>query len=344
MTDAADENPKADDEEPSTAGADAATTDLLEPSEEGDGTATAEAGAIPDELGVHRTLRADVWRQFRRHKGAVFGLILLSIITLSVMVGLFIYPNDPFALNVVDANQGASWDYPAGTDNLGRDTISRAMYGGRVSLSVGFAAMFFGLVIGVTVGVLAGFIRWLDAPLMRVTDLFLSLPLLPLLLVVVIFFREPMTERFGESMGIWLLVVLVIGATSWMQTARVVRGDVLAVKEEEFVLAAQSVGTGTRRIILRHVLPNVMSSIIVSAALGVATAILTESAISFLGLGFPADFPTWGRLLSDGRNYMQINIWRTIVPGGLISLVVLSVNFIGDGLRDALDPRLRSKG
>ncbi|MCL4114129.1 UNVERIFIED_CONTAM: hypothetical protein GTU68_040101 [Idotea baltica] len=129
-----------------------------------------------------------------------------------------------------------------------------------------------------------------------------------------------------------------------MQTARVVRGDVLAIKSEEFVLAARSVGTRTHRIIIRHILPNVVSSITVSAALGIAGAILTESAISFLGLGFPADFPTWGKELSDGRQYMSINIWRTIVPGALISLTVLSVNFIGDGLRDALDPKLRSNG
>jgi len=309
---------------------------------ESSGVEPALDAATPDELGEYRTLRSDAWRQFKRHKGAMFGLVLLTIITLAVLVGPFVYPSDPFELNVPDANQGASWDYPAGTDNLGRDVVVRAMIGGRVSLSVGFAAMLFGLVIGVLVGVLAGFITWLDGPLMRLTDLFLSLPLLPLLLVAVLFFREPMTERFGESLGIFLLVVGIIGLTSWMQTARIVRGDVLGIKEQEFVIAAESVGTRSRGIILRHILPNVMSSIIVSSALGVASAILTESAISFLGLGFPADFPTWGRLLSDGRNYMPINIWRTIVPGALISLTVLSVSFIGDGLRDALDPRLRS--
>ena len=307
------------------------------------GAAALRDGATPDELGVHRTLRSDVWRQFKKHKGAVIFSVILAIITLSVLIGPFIYPADPFELNVADANQGASWDYPAGTDNLGRDIVVRAMVGGRVSLSVGFAAMLTGLVVGVAVGVIAGFVKWLDAPLMRVTDVFLSLPILPLLLVVLLFFREPMTERFGESLGIFLLVVGIIGLTSWMQTARIVRSEVLAVKEQEFVLAAESVGTRSRGIIVRHVLPNVMSSIIVSAALGVASAILTESALSFLGLGFPADFPTWGRLLSDGKNYMQINIWRTILPGALISLTVLSVNFIGDGLRDALDPRLRGK-
>lgn len=297
-----------------------------------------------DDLTEHRTLRADVWRQFRRHKGAMFGLIVLTAIVLAVAFGPFIYPPDPFEIDVPNANSGASADFPMGTDNLGRDVLARTLIGGRVSLGVGFAAMLFGLFIGVLVGVLAGFIRRLDNPLMRITDLFLSLPQLPLLLVIILFFREPLTDRFGESLGIFVLVVGVIGITSWMQTARVVRGDVLAIKEEEFVLAAESVGTRSRRIITKHILPSAMSSITVSASLGIATAILTESAISFLGLGFPADFPTWGRLLSDGKDYMQINIWRTLLPGAMISLTVICVTFIGDGMRDALDPRLRSKG
>ena len=302
------------------------------------------SGLAPDELGEHRTLGADVWRQFRQHKGAILGLVVMTLIVLAVVLGPFLYPADPFELNVPDANQGASFDYPAGTDNLGRDVVARSMVGGRVSLSVGFAAMIVGLIIGVGVGLVAGFVSWLDSALMRFTDVFLSIPVLPILLISVLLFREPVTSVFGDSLGIFILVVGIIGATSWMQTARIVRGEVLALKEQEFVTAADSIGTSTVGIMFRHILPNVMSSVIVSASLGVATAILTESAISFLGLGFPADFPTWGRLLSDGRNYMQINIWRTIVPGALISLTVLSVNFIGDGLRDALDPRLRSKG
>lgn len=302
------------------------------------------AESAEHELGEHRTMRSDVWRQFRRHKGAMFGLFVLILIILFVFVGPFVWPPDPFEIDPVNANQGASLEFPGGTDNLGRDIIARTMVGGRVSLAVGFAAMLFGLFVGVLVGVLAGFIDWLDAILMRITDIFLALPLLPLLLVVILLFKGTMTEQFGESLGIFLLVVFMIGITSWMQTARVVRGDVLAIKSEEFVLAAKSIGTRTHRIIIRHILPNVVSSITVSAALGVAAAILTESAISFLGLGFPADFPTWGKELSDGRNYMSINIWRTIVPGALISLTVLSVNFIGDGLRDALDPKLRSNG
>ena len=300
--------------------------------------------AIVGDLGKHRTLRSDVWRQFRRHKGAVLGLIILTIIVFACFIGPIIYGVDPKAIDVPNANQCASWNHPMGTDNLGRDVMARVLVGGRVSLSVGFAAMFVGLVVGTAVGTLAGFFRWLDGPLMRLTDLFLALPLLPLLLVVVIFFRDPLTERFGESLGIFMLVVLIIGLTSWMQTARVVRSDVLSIKEEEFVLAARSIGTKSRRIVLRHILPNVMSPVIVAASLGVAGAILTESALSFLGIGFPADFPTWGRLLFDGKDYLQINASRVVWPGVMLSLTMMSVNFIGDGLRDALDPKLRSKG
>lgn len=292
----------------------------------------------------YRSLRQDVWRQFRRHKGAVVGLAILAIIVLGSALGPMLYPLDPFEIDIDIANQGASLDHPMGTDNLGRDVMARVLIGGRISLSVGFAAMFFGVVIGTAVGVISGFFRKLDGPLMRVTDLFLALPILPLLLVVIMLFREPLKDAFGPEMGIFILVVFIIGVTSWMQTARVVRGDVLAIKEEEFVLAAHSIGTRKRRVMTRHIVPNVLSPVMVAAALGVAVAILTESALSFLGLGFPAAFPTWGRLLFDAKDYLQLSPMRVIWPGVLISLTVMSVNFIGDGLRDALDPRLRSKG
>jgi peptide/nickel transport system permease protein len=203
--------------------------------------------------------------------------------------------------------------------------------------------MFISIVIGTLVGVLAGYFSRIDGFLMRVTDLFLALPLLPILLVILMLFRDALRSAFGPETGIFLLIVSVIGVTSWMQTARIVRGDVLAIKEREFVLAAKSIGTVERRIISRHIFPNVLSPIMVSATLGVANAIITESALSFLGLGFPPDFPTWGRLLYDGANFMTINPARVIWPGLALSLTVLSVNFIGDGLRDALDPRLRGR-
>ena len=297
----------------------------------------------PEAEPEYRSLRQDVWRQFKRHKGALVGLIILALIVIGTVFGPLIYSQDPFQIDVANSNMPPSADHLMGTDNLGRDVLARVLIGGRISLSVGFAAMIFGVFLGTAVGILSGFFRKLDGPLMRVTDLFLALPILPLLLVVIMLFREPLKEALGPEMGIFLLVVFIIGVTSWMQTARVVRGDVLSIKEEEFVLAAHSVGTRKRNIIMRHILPNTLSPVMVSAALGVAVAILTESALSFLGLGFPPDFPTWGRLLYDAKDYLQLSPMRVLWPGVMISLTVLSVNFIGDGLRDALDPKIRSK-
>lgn len=293
--------------------------------------------------GEHRSLRQDVWRQFKRHKGAVVGLVILSIIVFATIFGPYLYPLDPYEIDTAATNAPPSSGHVLGTDNLGRDVLARVLVGGRISLAVGFAAMLFGLVLGTAIGVISGYFRKLDGPMMRVTDLFLALPILPLLLVIIMLWREPLKESFGEELGIFLLVVFVIGITSWMQTARVVRGDVLSIKEEEFVLAANSIGTRKRNVIMRHILPNTLSPVMVSAALGVAVAIITESALSFLGLGFPASFPTWGRLLFDANNYLQLSPLRVIAPGVLISLTVMSVNYIGDGLRDALDPKLRSR-
>lgn len=236
-----------------------------------------------------------------------------------------------------------SWSHPLGADQLGRDTLARMMVGGQTSIAVGLTAMLLALFFGTLIGVLAGYFKKLDGPLMRFTDLFLAMPLLPLLLVIIMLFRDTLRNSFGPEGGIFILIVVVIGLTSWMQTARVVRGDVLTLKEREFVLAARSIGTPPWRLILRHVLPNVMSSIMVSATLGIANAIITESALSFLGLGFPSDFPTWGRLLFDATDWLSQNSERVIWPGLFISLTVLSVNYIGDGLRDALDPRIRGR-
>lgn len=301
-----------------------------------------EAFETPGSGAQHRSLRQDVWRQFKKHRGAVVGLVLLTLIVLATLFGPLLYGVDAYAIDTANASAPPSAEHPLGTDNLGRDVLARVLIGGRISLAVGFAAMLFGLVIGTGVGVIAGYFRKLDGPLMRITDLFLALPILPLLLVVILLFRDPLQDRFGEEMGIFVLVVFIIGVTSWMQTARVVRGDVLSLKEEEFVLAAHSIGTRKRKVITRHILPNTLSPVMVSAALGVAVAIITESALSFLGLGFPASFPTWGRLLFDANQYIQLSPIRVIAPGVMISLTVLSVNYIGDGIRDALDPKLRS--
>jgi len=285
----------------------------------------------------------DVWDQFKTHKGALVGLIIFLVIVLGTLLGPWVWSIDPTYIDIRARNQGGSWAHPLGTDQLGRDMLARMMAGGQVSIAVGLTAMGLSLFLGTFIGVLAGYFRRLDGLLMRLTDLFLALPLLPLLLVMVMFFREPLSRAYGPETGIFILIVFAIGVTSWMQTARIVRGDVLALKEREFVLAARSIGTPPRRMITRHVLPNVMSPIMVSATLGIANAIITESSLSFLGLGFPPDFPTWGRLLFDAVDYIRDYPGRVIWPGLAISLVVLSVNYIGDGLRDALDPRIRGR-
>ncbi len=286
-----------------------------------------------------------IWAQFRSHKGALFGLIVLSILIIAVLIGPYFWV--PEELKVVDKiklkNQGPSLRFPLGTDQLGRDMLSRVMLAGRVSLAVGFVAMLIAVVFGTFIGVLAGYYRRLDGPLMRLTDMFLALPLIPLLLVMVMLFRDRIAGIIGPELGAFTLIVFAIGITSWMQAARVVRGEVLALKEREYVLASRSIGVPPRRIILRHILPNVVSPVMVAATLGIAEAIITESVLSFLGLGFPPDFPTWGRLLYDGLSYIQVSPERVIWPGLAISLTVLSVNYIGDGLRDALDPRIRGR-
>ncbi len=285
----------------------------------------------------------DVWDQFKTHKGALAGSFVFLFIILFVVVGPWIWTADPGFIDIRSRNQGPSAAHPLGTDQLGRDMLARMMYGGRISVAVGLTAMLLGLLIGTLVGVLSGYFRRMDGILMRTTDLFLALPLLPLLLVMVLLFREALARNFGEAWGVFVLIVTAIGITSWMQTARIVRGEVLALKEREYVLAARSIGTPARRIVTRHILPNVLSPIMVSATLGIAAAIITESALSFLGLGFPPDFPTWGRLLFDGRDWIEQYPARVIWPGLFISLTVISVNFIGDGLRDALDPRIRGR-
>jgi len=241
------------------------------------------------------------------------------------------------------ANRGPSLEHPFGTDNLGRDMLAQVLAGGRISLAVGVTAMLISLVLGTVVGVLAGFFARLDGPLMRLTDMFLALPQLPLLLVTIMLFRDTLRAAFGPEFGIFLLIVFIIGILNWMATARVVRAEVLSIKEQEFITAAKSIGTRQFRILTRHIFPNVLSPIMVAATLGIAGAIINESALSFLGLGFPSDFPTWGRLLYDGKDFLRLTPSLVFWPGLFISLTVLSVNFIGDGLRDALDPRIRGK-
>lgn len=307
-----------------------------------------------------RSQWADIWDQFKSHRGAMWGASIFIVIVLMVLVGPWVYWNDsqfvptgrdfldlrdtrPIYTALWDSDAKVNWLHPLGTDNLGRDTLGRLLIGGRISLAVGVAAMVLSVLLGTFVGVIAGYSRLLDGPLMRLTDLFLALPLLPLLLVSVLLFRDRLSAAFGPEGGTFILIVTLVGVTSWMQTARIVRGDVLALKEREFILAARSIGTSPSKMVMRHLLPNVMSPIMVSATLGIATAIITESALSFLGFGFPPDFPTWGKLLFDAVDRMELYPERVVWPGLLISLTVLSVNYVGDGLRDALDPRIRGR-
>ncbi len=290
----------------------------------------------------HRTLWGDAWLQFRRNRLAMIGLVVLTILVIGILVGPIFYRVDPEYIDITQANLGPTWEHPFGTDDLGRDLLARNLFGGRISLAVGVVAMAIAIFFGTLVGLLSGYFPALDNPLMRFTDMMLALPQLPLLLVIIMLFRDTLRKALGPELGIFLLIVFVIGILGWMPTARVVRGSVLSVKEKEFVEAAINIGVSQAGILRRHILPNVLSPIIVSATLSVASAILNESALSFLGLGFPPDVPTWGRLLYDGKDFLTFTPWVVIWPGLFISLTILSINFMGDGLRDALDPRQRT--
>jgi peptide/nickel transport system permease protein len=287
-----------------------------------------------------RTLWRDAWRRYRRHHLAMAGSLVLMVLTLSTLVGPLLYPRPIDEIDFSVKLGGPTLMHPLGTDDLGRDLLARLLYGGRISIAVGLAAILIAIILGVTIGALAGYCGGaLDQVLMRITDLFLSLPQLPLLLLLVFLFRDRMRQLFGPELGIFLLIVCVIGALRWMGPARLVRASFLSLKEKEFVEAAHCIGVPSGRLIVRHILPNALSPVIVTATLGVGSAILAESSLSFLGLGFPPDMPTWGRLLADARDYLDIAPHWALFPGMAIFLAVISINYIGDGLRDALDPR-----
>ena len=306
-------------------------------------TASAAAPTLDGKLAQrrHRTLWGDAWVQFRRNKLAVFGLIVLLALILMVTVGPLVYTVDPKHIDIMAAGEPPSAQHPFGTDDLGRDLLARNLYGGRISLAVGFAAMLIAMTVGAAVGLLSGFVSRLDNMLMRFTDMMFALPQLPLLLVISSLFQDTLRRSLGQEIGAFILVVTVIGIFGWMPTARIVRGTVLSIKHKEYVEAAVNVGVREGSIMVRHILPNVFGAIIVAATLQVAAAILTESTLSFLGLGFPSDVPTWGRLLYEGKDFLTAMPWISFFPGVLISLTILAINFMGDGLRDALDPRQR---
>ena len=308
-------------------------------------SATAEPGlpARPPELGkaqVSVSPWAEAWRRFTRHRLAYWSLWLLLALVLTVLLGPVFYK---VGINEIDFQArlaGPTWKHPLGTDDLGRDMLARMLYGGRISLAVGLSAMLIAISVGVIIGAIAGISRgWIDNVLMWVTDLFLSLPQLPLLLLLIFLFRDPLKAAFGLEVGIFMLIVLVIGGFRWMPVARLVRAQFFSLREKEFVEAAKALGASTTRQVIRHILPNSLGPVIVAATIDVAAAIIAESTLSFLGLGFPPDVPTWGRILYDARDYMDIAVHWVISPGLAIFLAVLTISFIGDGLRDALDPR-----
>ena len=286
-----------------------------------------------------RSLWRDAWFQFRRHRLAMVGLFTLVFIVVATLVGPYVWTLPTNDIDFARGLQGPSLTHPFGTDDLGRDLLARALSGGRISIAVGLSAVLIAITLGTAIGALAGYFGKLDSPLMRLTDLFLSLPILPLLLVIIFLFRDTLRAALGPEVGIFLMIVAVIGILNWMAVARLVRAQFLSLKQKEFVEAARSVGDPDLRIIFKHILPNVLSPVLVAATIGVGGAILTESTLSFLGLGFPPDLPTWGRLLYDGKDYIDFAPHWALFPGMCIFLTVLSINFIGDGLRDALDPR-----
>lgn len=310
-----------------------------------------------------RSLWGDAWKQFRRHKPAMAGLFVLVVFFLFCFVGIAFWDlphNSPYVYETnvriggssevlnLTTFETESVRHPLGTDEMGQDMLARVMFGGRISLAVGLMAALIAISVGTAIGAAAGFYGGLlDSVLMRITDLFISLPTLPLLLLITFLFRDTFRNWgdrvFGSPhVGTFLMIVTVISMLAWMPTARLVRASFLSVKEKEFVEAARSIGASERSLILKQILPNVLSPIIVAATLEVGAAIITESSLSFLGLGFPYDVPTWGAMLFNAKDQMQFNPKLALLPGTMIFLTVLSINFMGDGLRDALDPRRKN--
>lgn len=282
----------------------------------------------------------EAWRRFRKHRLAVTSAVVLFALVLAVLLGPTLWP---VAINDIDFSamlQGPSWAHPLGTDDLGQDVLARVLYGGRISLAVGVSAMAVAIGLGVVIGAVAGMARGsVDAALMWLTDLFLSLPQLPLLLVLIYLFRDVLKEIAGPEVGVLVLIIVVIGGLRWMQVARLVRAQFFSLREKEFVEAARALGASPTRQVVRHILPNALGPVIVAATIDVAVAIILESTLSFLGLGVPPDIPTWGRILFDAKDYLDFAPHWAMFPGAAIFLTVLSINYIGDGLRDALDPR-----
>jgi len=270
------------------------------------------------------------WQRMNKHGMARLGLAILLILIALSLLAPFLTPYEPTEVDLYAVDQGPSWTHPLGTDNLGRDVLSRCLYGGRVSLSVGFAAVGVSLVVGILYGASSGFVGgWLDRILMGIVDGLLALPNI-LLVVAFYLFLEPGLAS----------VVLVIGGTSWMQVARLVRTQFFSLKQQDFIQAARVLATPNLKIIIRHLLPNCFVSIMVISIINIGHAIITESTLSFLGLGIPQHEPSWGNMLMGGQmTLLNGSWWQTVFPGLFIVFTVLSINFLGDAIRDALDVR-----
>jgi peptide/nickel transport system permease protein len=294
-----------------------------------------------------QTLTQLAWQRFRRHRMAMVGAALLLLMVLYVTGGtLFFDEADANFNDLTRTVQPPSAQHPFGTDGTGRDIMARTIYGGQISLIIGLLAVVVSIVVGVAIGAIAGFYGGaMDSALMRFTEAVFNIPQLFLLIILgkMLSGKVPTFSVLGRSFsGSVVVIIGVIGVTSWMYLARIVRANYLALKEREFIIAARCIGTRDRFIILRHILPNTVAPIIVAATLGVAAAILAEAYISFLGLGVQAPTATWGNMLDQAYHHLDTEPWMWFFPGILIVLAVLSINFLGDGLRDALDPRTQT--
>lgn len=266
-----------------------------------------------------------------RNRLAVIGGILVLLVFILSIFAPFFSPYDPSAIDIKNILVGPSLSHPLGTDDLGRDVLSRMLWGGRVSLKVGFVAVGIATIIGVMLGSLAGYYGgWIDSVIMRSVDIMLSIPTIFLVLAVIAILEPSIIN-----------IMIVIGLTSWMEPARLIRAEFISIKEREFVISARAIGASDNRIMLLHILPNGLSPILVSATMGIGAAILVESALSFLGLGVQPPTPSWGSLLSSGKDNIEIAWWLSAFPGLAILLTVLGYNLLGEGIRDALDPRQR---
>jgi peptide/nickel transport system permease protein len=275
-------------------------------------------------------LYAVLWQRLKRNKMALAGgSVVVLLFTVSILAP-WIAPYDPNSINAWQVLAPPSWQHWFGTDELGRDVFSRVLYGSQISLKVGFVAIGIAVAIGTVVGLVSGYYSGIvDTLLMRLVDIMLCFPAFFLILAVITFLRP----------SIWYIMI-IIGLTGWMGVARLVRAETLSIREMDYILAARCIGCSDARIIFRHILPNAMSPVLVSATLGIAGAILTESALSFLGIGVQPPTASWGNILTSGKDYIEFAWWLSLFPGLAILITVLSYNLLGEGIRDALDPRV----